>query len=197
MCAIAPAVLAPEAGARLKEWVANGCHGDMMWMEGRIDQRADPVTLWPEVRSVIMLGMSYAPATDPMALADHPDRARISIYAQGRDYHDVVKGALKRLAGWLVHRSGGTVKVFVDTAPVMERRWPRRRVWAGKASTPMLSAASTAAGCFWARFIRLWSWSRIQRHRTVAAVATHVRLHAPPMRSPRPTAWMRGGVFRI
>ena len=121
VCAISPAVLAPEAGARLKEWVANGCHGDMLWMEGRVDQRADPVTLWPEVRSVIMLGMSYAPATDPMALVDHPDRARISIYAQGRDYHDVVKGALKRLAGWLVHRTGGTVKVFVDTAPVMEK----------------------------------------------------------------------------
>jgi epoxyqueuosine reductase len=121
VCAIAPATLAPEAGARLKAWVADGCHGDMLWMEGRIDQRADPARLWPEVRSVIMLGMSYAPATDPMALADHPDRARISIYAQGRDYHDVVKGALKRLAGWLVHQSGGDVKVFVDTAPVMEK----------------------------------------------------------------------------
>ena len=121
VCAIAPATLAPETGARLKAWVADGCHGDMLWMEGRIDQRADPATLWPEVRSVIMLGMSYAPATDPMALAEHPDRARISIYAQGRDYHDVVKGALKRLAGWLVHRAGGELKVFVDTAPVMEK----------------------------------------------------------------------------
>ena len=121
VCAIASAALAPESGARLKAWVAEGCHGDMLWMEGRIDQRADPATLWPEVRSVIMLGMSYAPATDPMALAAHPDRARISIYAQGRDYHDVVKGALKRLAGWLVHQAGGDVKVFVDTAPVMEK----------------------------------------------------------------------------
>ena len=120
-CAIGPASLAPQTGARLKAWVAEGCHGDMLWMEGRIDQRADPATLWPEVRSVIMLGMSYAPATDPMALAAHPDRARISIYAQGRDYHDVVKGALKRLAGWLVHQAGGDVKVFVDTAPVMEK----------------------------------------------------------------------------
>ena len=120
-CAIGPAALAPETGARLKAWVADGCHGDMMWMEGRIDQRANPATLWPEVRSVIMLGMSYAPAIDPMALADQPDRARISVYAQGRDYHDVVKGALKRLAGWLVHQAGGELKVFVDTAPVMEK----------------------------------------------------------------------------
>ena len=120
-CAIGPATLAPKTGARLKAWVADGCHGDMLWMADRIDQRADPATLWSEVRSVIMLGMSYAPATDPMALADHPDRARISIYAQGRDYHDIVKGALKRLAGWLVHQAGGELKVFVDTAPVMEK----------------------------------------------------------------------------
>jgi epoxyqueuosine reductase len=120
-CAIAPARLAPAAGARLRQWVADGCHGDMLWMEGRLDQRADPQTLWPEVKSVIMLGMSYAPAHDPMALAAHPDRARISVYAQGRDYHDVVKGALKRLASWLVHQAGGDVKVFVDTAPVMEK----------------------------------------------------------------------------
>jgi epoxyqueuosine reductase len=121
VCAIAPAALAPETGARLKAWVADGCHGDMLWMEGRLDQRADPAMLWPEVRSVIMLGMSYAPVNDPMALAKHPDRARISIYAQGRDYHDVVKGALKRMAGWLVHQAGGELKVFVDTAPVMEK----------------------------------------------------------------------------
>ncbi len=121
VCAVSPATLAPENGTRLRAWVADGCHGDMLWMEGRIDQRADPATLWPEVRSVIMLGMSYAPATDPMAMAAHPDRARISIYAQGRDYHDVVKGALKRVAGWLVHQAGGDVKVFVDTAPVMEK----------------------------------------------------------------------------
>jgi epoxyqueuosine reductase len=120
-CAIAPARLAPAAGERLKAWVADGCHGDMLWMEGRMDQRADPAALWPEVRSVIMLGMNYAPADDPMALAEYPDRARISVYARGRDYHDVVKGALKRLAGWLVHRGGGGVKVFVDTAPVMEK----------------------------------------------------------------------------
>lgn len=93
----------------------------MLWMESRADQRASPDALWPEVRSVIMLGMSYAPAHDPMALAEHAERARISVYAQGRDYHDVVKGALKRLAGWLAHEAGAGVKVFVDTAPVMEK----------------------------------------------------------------------------
>jgi epoxyqueuosine reductase len=120
-CGIAPAALAPETAARLQTWLADGRHGDMIWMESRADERADPQTLWPEVRSVIMLGMSYAPGHDPMALAEHPDHARISAYAKGRDYHDVVKGALKRLAGWLAHQSGADVKVFVDTAPVMER----------------------------------------------------------------------------
>jgi epoxyqueuosine reductase len=120
-CGIAPAILAPETAGRLKQWLANGMHGDMIWMESRSDERADPQTLWPEVRSVIMLGMSYAPGHDPMALAQTSERARISIYAQGRDYHDVVKGALKRVAGWLAHETGADVKVFVDTAPVMER----------------------------------------------------------------------------
>lgn len=118
---IAPGRLAPSAGERLRQWLAEGRHGEMLWMEGRADQRASPDVLWPEVKSVIMLGMSYAPPHDPMALAGHKDRARISVYAQGRDYHDVVKGALKRLAGWLAHEAGVGVKVFVDTAPVMEK----------------------------------------------------------------------------
>jgi epoxyqueuosine reductase len=118
---IAPGKLAPLVGERLHQWLADGRHGEMLWMESRADQRASPDALWPEVKSVIMLGMSYAPPNDPMALADYPDRARISVYAQGRDYHDVVKGALKRVAGWLAHEAGIGVKVFVDTAPVMEK----------------------------------------------------------------------------
>lgn len=118
---IAPGSLAPAASERLQAWLADGCHGEMLWMESRADQRASPDALWPEVKSVIMLGMSYAPSQDPMGLENHPDRARISVYAQGRDYHDVVKGALKRLASWLAHEAGVGVKVFVDTAPVMEK----------------------------------------------------------------------------
>lgn len=120
-CGIVPGVLAPVAGARLHDWLAEGRHGDMLWMESRATERASPDALWPEVKSVIMLGMSYAPVDDPMALAEYPDRARISVYARGRDYHDVVKGALKRLAGWLAHEADVGVKVFVDTAPVMEK----------------------------------------------------------------------------
>ncbi len=93
----------------------------MLWMADRAHQRGRPGDLWPEVRSVIMLGMSYAPAQDPLALADVKDRGRISVYAQGADYHDIVKKALKALARWLVAEAGGELKVFVDTAPVMEK----------------------------------------------------------------------------
>jgi epoxyqueuosine reductase len=107
--------------AGLNAWLASGAHGDMGWMEARADQRGGPQALWPEARSLIMLGMSYAPAEDPLRLADERGVGRISVYAQGADYHDVVKKALKALARWLVERAGGELKVFVDTAPVMEK----------------------------------------------------------------------------
>jgi epoxyqueuosine reductase len=112
---------APKSGERLREWLADGAHGDMIWMEETADRRASPAGLWPEVRSVISLGMSYAPATDPLALANQPDVGRISVYAQGGDYHDTIKKALKHLARWLVAEAGCALKVFVDTAPVMEK----------------------------------------------------------------------------
>lgn len=111
----------PQAGKRLKAWLADGCHGDMMWMPERADERASPRGLWPEVRSVIMLGTSYAPPLDPLRLADVGDTGVISVYAWNRDYHDLIKKRLKTLARWLVAQAGGDVKVFVDTAPVMEK----------------------------------------------------------------------------
>ena len=105
----------------LQGWLETGAAGEMDWMADRADQRASPQALWPEARSVIALGMSYAPATDPRALAEARSRGRISVYAQGKDYHDTVKKALKALARWLVAETGAGVKVFVDTAPVMEK----------------------------------------------------------------------------
>ena len=120
-CGVARADAAPLTAERLTRWLAEGAHGDMIWMEERAAQRASPRGLWPEVRSVIMLGMSYAPAEDPLRLAEVRDRARISVYAQGADYHDIVKKALKALARWLVMQAEGELKVFVDTAPVMEK----------------------------------------------------------------------------
>lgn len=121
-CGIAPATDDPERAARLHQWLADGRHGSMEWMETRAEQRQGPQSLWPQAQSVIALGMSYAPAHDPLALAGVADRGRISVYAQGVDYHDVIKRALKALARWLVATEpGAEVKVFVDTAPVMEK----------------------------------------------------------------------------
>ncbi len=118
---IARADAAPEAGERLREWIAAGNHGQMGWMEARADQRASPHGLWPEAKSIIALAMSYAPATDPLALAGEGDRGRISAYAQGGDYHKTVKKGLKALARFIIDRAPSELKVFVDTAPVMEK----------------------------------------------------------------------------
>ena len=121
-CGFASAATDPLPGERLEAWLADGAHGSMEWMETRKTQRASPQGLWPEARSVIALGMSYAPPHDPLALEDEREKARISVYAQGRDYHDVVKKALKALARWLIERAPESeLKVFVDTAPVMEK----------------------------------------------------------------------------
>jgi epoxyqueuosine reductase len=118
----APAADDPLRARRLQEWLAAGHHGEMEWMEARADVRRGPQSMWPEARSVIALGMSYAPEVDPLALEQHPEKARISVYAQGRDYHDTVKKALKALARWLIEQVPETeLKVFVDTAPVMEK----------------------------------------------------------------------------
>ena len=120
-CGFARADAAPEAGERLREWIADGKHGEMGWMEERAHHRVSPLALWPEARSAIALGMSYAPASDPLALAGRPELGRISAYAQGGDYHKTVKKALKALGRWLAESEGCQLKVFVDTAPVMEK----------------------------------------------------------------------------
>jgi epoxyqueuosine reductase len=120
-CGFARADCAPEAGANLMQWLAEGRHGSMQWIADRAHQRVAPTALWPDAKSVIALGMSYAPEADPLALEHDGSVGRISVYAQGRDYHDTVKKALKALARWLVERAGGELKVFVDTAPVMEK----------------------------------------------------------------------------
>jgi len=122
----APAADDPTRTARFEEWLAAGFHGTMEWMQERADVRRGPQSMWPGAQSVIALGMSYAPEVDPLALEGDPERARISVYAQGRDYHDVMKKALKALARWLVAEAAKDglemeLKVFVDTAPVMEK----------------------------------------------------------------------------
>src|SRR5262249_25616111 len=126
--------LGAQARERLRDFLAAGQHGDMGWLEKRSEQRAHPRRLWPEARSVIVLGVSYAPAGDPLATLPLSDRGTISVYARHRDYHDVVKGKLKHLAQFVVARFGPKVKVFVDTAPVMEKPLAERAGigWQGK-----------------------------------------------------------------
>ena len=111
----------PEAPARLAAFLEAGYHGQMGWMERRVEWRGDPAALWPEARSILMLADSYTPDRDPMERLDWRDRGAISVYAQNRDYHDVVKKRLKRLGRWLIEEAGGEIKVFVDTAPVPEK----------------------------------------------------------------------------
>jgi epoxyqueuosine reductase len=109
------------AGERLAAFLDAGRHGDMEWMATHAERRRSPARLWPEVRSIVMLGMSYAPDADPLDALDQPQRGAISVYAQGKDYHDILKGKLKQLASSLANESHADVKVFVDTAPVMEK----------------------------------------------------------------------------
>ncbi|MCX7296840.1 MAG: tRNA epoxyqueuosine(34) reductase QueG, partial [Hyphomicrobiales bacterium] len=111
----------PTAKARLEQFIADGAHGDMIWMATTAERRGSPLTLWPDVRSVIMLGMNYGPDEDPLKILDARSHAAISVYAKGDDYHELIKSRLKEIARWLVANAGGDVKVFVDTAAVMEK----------------------------------------------------------------------------
>ena len=120
-CGFARADAADSAGLDLTRWLEAGHHGTMEWMESRAHHRVSATALWPEARSAIALAMSYAPESDPLHLADKTDRGRISVYAQGGDYHKTVKKALKALARFIVERVPSELKVFVDTAPVMEK----------------------------------------------------------------------------
>ena len=119
--AVAAPDAGPEARRRLEQFVGLKRHGSMEWLAETLDRRADPRVLWPEVRSVIMLTMNYGPDTDPIAGLSRKSDATVSVYARNRDYHDIIKGRLKQLAGKFAARAGGDVKVFVDTAPVMEK----------------------------------------------------------------------------
>ncbi|MCK0196903.1 tRNA epoxyqueuosine(34) reductase QueG [Ancylobacter sp. 6x-1] len=111
----------PQAGPRLKEWIATGAHGDMDWMPETAERRASPRALWSEIGAVLMLGLNYGPDQDPRHVLAERSAGAISVYARGDDYHELIKGKLKRIASRFVPRAGGDVKVFVDTAPLMEK----------------------------------------------------------------------------
>src|SRR6195952_2228482 len=110
-----------DAAKHFRDFLEAGAHGDMDWLAAHPERRADPRGLWPDVRSVIMLGVNYGPDRNPLDILQQRSRGAISVYAQGDDYHEVIKKRLKALARWLVAPSGGEVKVFVDTAAVMEK----------------------------------------------------------------------------
>ena len=118
---VAPAAGDPVASARLREFVALGRHGDMGWMAETLERRVSAPAMWPEARSAIVLAMRYGDGGDPLAVLSKRQHAAISCYAQGADYHDIIKPKLKRVAGWLAAETGAGVKVFVDTAPLMEK----------------------------------------------------------------------------
>ncbi len=124
----------PVDRSRLAAFVKSGYHGDMQWMARDDGRRGDPKALMQSARSIIVLGMNYGPGSDPMAIAKHTERGAISVYAQGRDYHDIVKKRLKQLGHWIVQSYGAEIKVFVDTAPVMEKPLAERAGvgWQGK-----------------------------------------------------------------
>ncbi len=111
----------PQTAARLAEFLAQGRHGQMSWMADRVEWRGSAAALWPQARSVILLAEAYSPESDPLLVLERHDRAAISVYAQGRDYHDLVKRRLKRLGRWLIEAAPCEIKVFVDTAPVIEK----------------------------------------------------------------------------
>jgi epoxyqueuosine reductase len=123
-----------EAGRHFRAFLGAGAHGDMDWLAAHPERRTDPRVLWNDVRSVIMLGVNYGPQENPLAILEQRTRGAISVYAQGDDYHDVIKKRLKTLARWLVATTGGEVKVFVDTAAVMEKPLARAAGlgWQGK-----------------------------------------------------------------
>jgi epoxyqueuosine reductase len=134
ICRFARVDAAWPAAGRLAEFIEAGRHGEMDWMADTLERRAHPQAMWAGARSAIMLGMNYGPDSNPLEVLAHRDRAAISVYAQGQDYHDLIKARLKQLAGWLQGRFGGELKVFVDTAPLMEKPLAERAGvgWQGK-----------------------------------------------------------------
>jgi epoxyqueuosine reductase len=181
----APAELGNEAADHLRAFLARGYHGDMGWMPEKVERRVGPTALWPEAKSVIALGMNYTPADDPLALAERPDRGVISVYARNRDYHDLVKKRLKQLGRWIGETWGCGIKVFVDTAPVMEKPLAARAGigWQGKHT----NLVSRTHG----------SWLFLgEIYTTIAVPAAIASTSARPTPFPRPARSTQGAASR-
>jgi epoxyqueuosine reductase len=188
----ARAELGDEARERLATFLAAGRHGDMGWMAEKTAWRGDPAALWPEVRTVVVLGTSYAPGDDPLRLAGHPDRGVVSVYARNRDYHDLVKGRLKVLGQWMAHRFKAGVKVFVDTAPVMEKPLAEKAGlgWQGKHTN--LVSRTHGSWLFLGEVYTTLDLPADAPGRDLCGSCRRCR--TPARRTPfwRPTSWTRG-----
>lgn len=121
VCKITPATLPNEIGGKLEKAIELNRHASMTWMETTLERRKSPTAMWDEAKSAIMLGMNYGPNSNPLETLNQKSKATISVYARNRDYHDLIKGKLKTLAGWFASKTSEDVKVFVDTAPLMEK----------------------------------------------------------------------------
>jgi epoxyqueuosine reductase len=136
-----------ELGRRLESFIAEHRHGDMDWLASTAERRKAPSALWPEARSAVLIGLNYGPGTDPLHRLSAKSSGNISVYAWGDDYHELIKGRLKTLAGKLAAKTSSEVKVFVDTAPLMEKPLARKPVSAGKANIPISCPENSALGC--------------------------------------------------
>ncbi len=183
----------PQARERLGEALSAGHHGTMEWLAETFERRATPEALWPDAKSVVMLGMNYGPDSDPLGILSRRDRAAISVYAQHRDYHDVIKGRLKELAGKIAARAGGgDVKVFVDTAPVMEKPLAQAAGigWQGKHTN--LVSREFGSWLFLGSIFTTAEMEPDAAEKTIAAPAAPASTSARPTPFRRPTGSMRG-----
>ena len=187
-----------DAGKHFHAFLDSGGHGDMDWLAANPERRADPRVLWPGVRSIIMLGVNYGPDENPLAILEQRTRGAISVYAQGDDYHDLIKKRLKALARWLVATSGGEVKVFVDTAAVMEKPLAQAAGlgWQGK-HTNLVSREFGS----WLFLGAIFTTLDLPRDELptpiIAARARPASTSVRPRRFRHPTSSMRGAAFPI
>jgi len=171
----------------------------MDWMMDTADRRVSPRALWPQVRSIVMLGANYGPAENPLAALEARDRGAISVYARGRDYHELLKGRLKQLAGFMARSRFKTLRgQSLRRYGAGDGKAARRgRRLDGRASTPISSRATLAPGCFWARFLPILSLPRMRRSKTIAVRAGPAWTSARPKPFQRPINSMRGAASPI
>ena len=141
-----------QAARGLSDYINADHHGTMAWLEETQERRGHPLNLWPDAKTAIIVGLNYGPDSDPLLTLEQHDKATISVYARNKDYHNLIKGKLKEFAGLIARDTDQDVKVFVDTAPLMEKPLAAAAGLGGKESTQILLAAIMGHGYFWVSF---------------------------------------------